>query len=70
MINPISPQRAAVMAVLQQASEPMCVAEIATATGMKPHDVGMMLLRMRTDGQAQYVFRGSLACWQVVPPQT
>jgi hypothetical protein len=45
MINPMTPQRAAVLTVLQQV-------EIAAVTGMKYGNVA--LLRMRTDGQTEH----------------
>ena len=54
MINPMSPQRAAALTALQQAARPMRPMEIAAATGMKYSNVAMMLLRMRTDGQAEH----------------
>jgi DNA-binding IclR family transcriptional regulator len=54
MTNPMSPQRAAVFATLQQAGRPMRPMEIAAATGMKHGNICMMLLRMRTDGQAEH----------------
>jgi len=52
MIKEMSPQRAAVLAVLQKTARPMQPIEIAAATGMKYGNVAMMLLRMRTDGRA------------------
>jgi DNA-binding IclR family transcriptional regulator len=52
MINPMTPQRAAVLAVLQKAGRPLRVFEIVAATGMKPANVQRMLYAMRQDGQA------------------
>jgi DNA-binding IclR family transcriptional regulator len=54
MINPMSPQRSAVLAVLQQAGRPMRLFEIADKLRMKPTNVSTLLYRMRSDGQAQY----------------
>ena len=52
-MNPgISPQRAAVLAVLHRAGNAMRPLDIAAATGMKHANVCMTLLRMREDGQA------------------
>jgi DNA-binding IclR family transcriptional regulator len=62
MINPMTPQRAAVLAVLQQAGRPMRPIEIAAATGMKYANVAAMLLRMRTDGQTEHAPCGR---WQL-----
>jgi DNA-binding IclR family transcriptional regulator len=62
MINPMSPQRAAVLAALQQAGRPMRPMEIAAATGMKYSNVANMLLRMRTDGQTEHAPCGR---WQL-----
>ena len=49
----MSPQRAAVLAVLQKASAPMRLTDIAAAAQMKRNNVAMLLLRMREDGQAE-----------------
>jgi len=62
MIKEMSPQRAAVLAVLQKTARPMQPIEIAAATGMKYGNVAMMLLRMRTDGQAEHAPCGR---WQL-----
>jgi DNA-binding IclR family transcriptional regulator len=59
MLYPISPQRAAILKVLQEAPGPMRVKDIAAAAQMKRTSVGMMLLRMRDDEQAeQHPVRG------------
>ena len=63
MINTMTPKRAAVLALLQQAGKPMRPLDIAAATGMKHANVCMMLLRMRTDGQAERVDHGQ---WRTV----
>jgi DNA-binding MarR family transcriptional regulator len=55
MINKeMSPQRAAVLAVLHRAGRPMRLFEIADATRMKPSNVAALLYDMRRDGQADY----------------
>lgn len=61
MVNPITPQRAAVLAVLQQAGKPMRLTDIAAAVQMKRNTVAHMLLRMRTDGQVEQAAWGQ---WQ------
>lgn len=53
MINPMSPQRAAILKVLQEASGPMRVKDIAIAANMKYRNVAMRLLLMRDDEQAE-----------------
>jgi DNA-binding IclR family transcriptional regulator len=62
MINPMTPQRAAVLAVLQHVSQPMRPIEIAAATGKKLNTVCAMLLRMRGDGQVEHAPCGR---WQL-----
>jgi DNA-binding IclR family transcriptional regulator len=62
MINPITPQRAAVLAVLAQAGRPMRPMEIAAIIGKKPGTIGHMLLVMRTDGQTEHAPCGR---WQL-----
>jgi hypothetical protein len=63
MINPMTLQRAAVLAVLQKAGRPMRLFEIADATGMKPNNVARLLYTMSTDGQADYIGPRSMRCW-------
>jgi hypothetical protein len=63
MINPMSPQRAAILAVLQQTGRPMRLFEIANATGMKPTNVANLLYRMREDGQADYTGPRAVRRW-------
>ena len=62
MINPMTPQRAAVLAVLQQAGRPMRLFEIADAISKKRGTVCAMLLRMQGDGQAEHAPCGR---WQL-----
>jgi hypothetical protein len=66
MINPMSPQRAAILGVLQKAGRPLRLFEIAAATGMKPHNVCMTLLRMREDCQA---LQPDYGLWSAVAPR-
>jgi hypothetical protein len=61
-INPMTPQRAAVVVVLQQAGRPMRPIEIAAATRMKYRNVAMMLLRMQEDGETEHAPCGR---WQL-----
>jgi hypothetical protein len=63
MINPMSPQRAAVLTALQQASRPMRLFEIADRTRTKPTNVAALLYAMREDGQADYTGPRSMRCW-------
>jgi hypothetical protein len=58
MINPMTPKRAAILTVLQQAGKPMRTVDVAVATGMKYGSVRMALRRMLMDGQAERVGRG------------
>jgi len=58
MINPMTPQRAAILAVLVRANEPMRPVDIAAMVGKSPSCVCSMLLVMRTDGQAEQVAYG------------
>jgi IclR helix-turn-helix domain len=64
MINPMTPQRAAVLAVLQQASGPLRLLEVAARTRMKPTNVSALLYRMREDGQAEFVVQGPWRLWR------
>jgi hypothetical protein len=64
MINhQMSPQRAIILAVLQQAGRPMRLFEIADAISMKPTNVAALLYAMRQDGQADYTGPRSMRRW-------
>jgi DNA-binding IclR family transcriptional regulator len=63
MINPMSPQRAAVLEVLHQAGRPLRLFEIADRTRMKPTNVAALLYAMKEDGQADYTGPRSMRCW-------
>ena len=58
MINPMTPQRAAILAVLLQADKPMRPVDIAAMVGKSYGSVTQMLWVMRTDGQAEQVAYG------------
>jgi hypothetical protein len=57
MINPMTPQRAAILAMLQ-ADKPMRPVDIAAMVGKSRGSVQQMLFVMRTDGQAEQVAYG------------
>jgi DNA-binding IclR family transcriptional regulator len=63
MINPMTPQRAAVLAVLQRAGRPMRLFEIADRTRMKPTNVANLLYAMKEAGQADYTGSRSMRYW-------
>jgi DNA-binding IclR family transcriptional regulator len=63
LINSMSPQRSAILAVLQHAGYPMRLFEIADRTGMKPTNVARLLYAMRADGQADYTGPRATQCW-------
>ena len=60
-------QRAAVLAVLQQAEQPLRLTEVAGALKVKPTNAAALLYRMRTDGQADYVVAGAYRRWHATP---
>ena len=60
-------QRAAVLAVLQRAEQPLRLTEIAGALKVKPTNAAALLYRMRTDGQADYVTAGAYRRWHAMP---
>jgi hypothetical protein len=66
----MTPQRAAVLAVLQQAKQPLRLMEIAAALEAKPNNVAMTLYRMQSDGQADYVTVGPYRRWYALPRTT
>ena len=61
MINPMTPQRAAILAVLLQADKPMRPVDIAAMVGKSYGSVTQMLLVMRTDGQTEQAAYGWIA---------
>ena len=62
MINyPMTPQRAAIIAALLQASKPMRPIDIAAVLGRTYGSVTQMLWVMRTDGQAEQTAYGWIA---------
>lgn len=61
--DPMSPQRAAILAVLQKAARPMRLFEIAAATGMKPTNAARLLYAMKEDGQADHAGPRAVRCW-------
>lgn len=64
MTNPISRERAAILAILRhRAGRPMRLLEIAAVARMKPTNVASLLNKMRTDGQADYVVSGYYRRW-------
>ena len=73
MINPISRERAAILAILRVGARadmghrhragPMRLMEIAAVARMKPTNVAALLNRMREDGQADYVVRDYYRRW-------
>jgi IclR helix-turn-helix domain len=63
MIKEMSPQRAAVLAVLQKAARPLRLFEIAAATGMKPANAASLLYDMKRDGQVDYTGLRSMRYW-------
>jgi DNA-binding IclR family transcriptional regulator len=65
-----TPQRAAVLAVLQKANRPMRLFEIADAARMKPTNVAALLYDMRRDGQADYIGPRSMRRWRPTTAHT
>lgn len=54
----MTPLRAKILAALRDAGNPMSPLDIAQATGIKPENVRMILLRMRVDKQIEHAAYG------------
>ena len=64
----VSSQRAKIMAALEEAAEPMQIAALIEATGMKRNPLEVLLGRMAKDGNIRRVAKGLYADKNYTPP--